>query len=272
MTLLSIPEPPGWARSPELRASSHETSPVAAPSRPLRPPNPLDWKPKPRFRQRALEAIGTPRVVGIAVFLAAAMTVGLLIVARPHVPEPSVTGESEADWSSLPEVAQSGREGELAAGDAEGRASAPAVAGEGAIIIHVVGEIQNPGIVELRAGDRVVDAIDAAGGVTKDAVLDGLNLARPLSDGEQIVVPDAAEARAAKADPASASGGRASPMNLNSADAAAFEALPRVGPALAQRIVDWREAHGGFTQVDQLLQVAGIGAKTLEGFRDLVTV
>lgn len=108
-----------------------------------------------------------------------------------------------------------------------------------------------------------------------------MNLAREVNDGEQVLVPDADQAEAALAvgagaangvnagDPGEAAG---APVNLNTADQTTLETLPRVGPALAQRIIEWRTANGGFTSIEQLLEVSGIGEKTLAGFRDQVTV
>ena len=134
------------------------------------------------------------------------------------------------------------------------------------ILVHVLGAVVSPGLYELREGDRVVDAIAQARGLADGADDAGINLARVLSDGEQLVVPVVGAAP----DPTQPTGdGR---VNLNTADAAALDTLPRVGPALAERIIAWREANGGFTSVDDLLDVSGIGDATLEGFRDLVTV
>ncbi len=134
------------------------------------------------------------------------------------------------------------------------------------ILVHVLGAVVAPGLYELREGDRVVDAISMADGLAEGADAAGVNLARPLSDGEQLVVPVVG---AAPEPGVSAGDGR---VNLNTADAAALDTLPRVGPAMAERIIAWREANGGFTSVEDLLDVSGIGDATLEGMRDLVTV
>lgn len=140
------------------------------------------------------------------------------------------------------------------------------------VYVHVSGEVRAPGLYRLSDGARVVDAVAAAGGFTKKAAPAGVNLARPVSDGEQLVVP------AVGADPPAVPGGTVEAVpgdgrvNLNTADIAALDTLPRVGPAIAQRILDWRDEHGRFTSVDDLMAVPGIGEKMLAALRDLVTV
>jgi len=141
------------------------------------------------------------------------------------------------------------------------------------LLVHLVGAVANPGLYELREGDRVVDAVAAAGGFTPDADQARLNLAGPVSDGEQVFVPRVGEALpVARGSGAPAVGEPSSPVNLNTADEAALDALPGVGPATAKNILDWREANGRFTAVEDLLSVTGIGEKTLAELRDLVTV
>lgn len=134
----------------------------------------------------------------------------------------------------------------------------------GSIYVHVLGAVLAPGLYELREGDRTVDAIAAAGGFAEGADETQLNLARVVADGEQLIVP----VLGAVAAPGEQSG----KINLNTATMEQLETLPRVGPALAQRILDWREANGRFSSIDDLTSVTGIGAKTFEGMRDLVTV
>lgn len=146
-------------------------------------------------------------------------------------------------------------------------ASAAPVPGGASIYVHILGAVARPGLYELRDGDRAVDAVAAAGGLLAEADQAQLNLARFVIDGEQIVVPVVGEV------PAAAPGGGASGLvNLNTADAAALETLPRVGPAMAQRIIEWREANGRFATVEDLLGITGIGEKTFDGLKDLVTV
>jgi competence protein ComEA len=112
-----------------------------------------------------------------------------------------------------------------------------------------------------------VDAVAAAGGFTDVADQSGINLARFVTDGEQLRVPAIGEVPPAPA--GTTAGGL---VNLNTADAAALETLPRVGPALATRIIEWRDANGGFGSIDDLKNVTGIGDKTFDGLKDLVTV
>jgi competence protein ComEA len=153
------------------------------------------------------------------------------------------------------------------------------------LLVHVVGQVRRPGVVRLPAGSRVLDAVDAAGGAAPSADLNHVNLARVLVDGEQIVVPKPGEAVVATpgaqgagpgAGPGSAgpgSGGAAGALvNLNTADAAALDSLPGVGPVLSQRILDWRTAHGRFSTVDELGEVSGIGDKLLAQIGPKVTV
>ena len=134
-----------------------------------------------------------------------------------------------------------------------------------ALFVHVTGAVARPGLFELAEGARVIDAIAAAGGFTETANRDELNLARLLTDGEQFTVPEIGEESA----DAAASDSR---VNLNTADAAALDTLPRIGPAMAARILTWRESNGPFVTIDDLRNVAGIGDATFEGLRELITV
>lgn len=161
--------------------------------------------------------------------------------------------------------------GGSAADDGLGRPSGLEV-----VVLHVVGAVVDPGIVELPLGSRVVDAIAAAGGPTDDADLAGVNLARTLVDGEQLRVPQVGELPPAGSGGAGGAGstgvGADGRVNINTADVAALETLPGVGPAIASRIVAWREENGPFRSVDELGAVSGIGEKTLDGMRDQATV
>jgi len=139
------------------------------------------------------------------------------------------------------------------------------------IFVHVGGAVRAPGLYRLPAGARVVDAIAAAMGFAEGAARDAVNLARIVSDGEQLVVPEIAAEGADAGGPAPGPPGDGR-VNLNTATAAELDTLPRIGPALAQRIIQWRETNGRFTSVDDLLAVAGIGEKMLDSLRELVSV
>jgi len=148
------------------------------------------------------------------------------------------------------------------------------VDGAGELFVHVSGAVVSPGLVTLAAGARVVDAIAAAGGLTPDGDPAGVNLARLVSDGEQLVVPREGEVPPAGVvgGGVSAGGAAAGLVNLNTAGQTELETLPRIGPALAQRILDWRAANGRFSATTDLLKVTGIGDKVFEGLKDRVSV
>ncbi|MEW6059483.1 MAG: ComEA family DNA-binding protein [Actinomycetota bacterium] len=137
------------------------------------------------------------------------------------------------------------------------------------LLVDVAGWVRHPGVYEFHEGDRVIDAIEAAGGARSGAALDSLNLAAPLADGIQVLVPKRAPTGTSASGTTSGGTGK---VNINTASASELEALPGVGEVIAQRIVDYRAANGAFTSVDQLLEVSGIGDATLAEIRDLVTV
>ena len=139
------------------------------------------------------------------------------------------------------------------------------------VIVDVAGWVRKPGVYELSAADRVIDAIQRAGGARKGAELSALNLAAPLIDGSQILVPKAGAAPGVPGSGGTAPGGTAL-INVNTASATELEALPGIGEVLAATIVQYRTENGPFTSVDQLEDVSGIGPATLEDIRDLVTV
>lgn len=141
----------------------------------------------------------------------------------------------------------------------------------GDVVVDVAGKVRKPGIAVLPPGSRVVDALEAAGGARHGVDLTALNLARPLVDGEQILVGVAPVPGVAGTLGSSAPSG-ASLVNLNSADQPTLETLPGVGPVTAGAILAWRTEHGGFTSVDELLEVDGIGEATLADLAPLVTL
>ena len=143
----------------------------------------------------------------------------------------------------------------------------------GPVVVHVAGAVGAPGVQRLPAGARVIDAVDAAGGLLPDADASRVNLAAELVDGTQVYVPAIGEVAPAAVAGATATGGEGSgPIDLNIADAVALETLPGVGPATAAAIIDHRERNGPFVSVDGLLEVRGIGEAKLAQLRDLVRV
>jgi len=145
-------------------------------------------------------------------------------------------------------------------------ASIPPPVLDAPLLVHVAGEVVRPGLYRLAAGARVADAVAAAGGATGAAALGSLNLARPLEDGEQLVVPGPA---AAGATPGARTDGK---VDLNRASPAELDALPGIGPVLAARIVAYRDANGGFRSVRDLRRVQGIGEKLYRSLAELVAV
>ncbi|TPW74489.1 ComEA family DNA-binding protein [Schumannella soli] len=177
------------------------------------------------------------------------------------------------------------------AGDGGDAAAGSDAGGSSRIYVHVTGQVAHPGLFRLAPGSRVVDAVGAAGGLTAQADAAAINLARALDDGEQLHVPAVGEAAAAgvggtgavggasgssvgaSAGSGSAAGGAGgTKININTADQTALETLPRVGPALAQRILAWRQQNGRFASIEDLRDVSGIGEKTFEQLQPLVTV
>jgi competence protein ComEA len=139
------------------------------------------------------------------------------------------------------------------------------------VLVDVAGWVRRPGVYEFTEGARVIDAIDAAGGARSGALLEALNLAAPLTDGTQILVPREGQEGVA---PAPVTGGAVAGglVNVNSAIATELEELPGIGEVIAQRIIDYRTENGPFATVDELLDVSGIGDAILESIRELVTV
>lgn len=219
-----------------------------------------------------------------------------------QIASPSGTAESVQAVGAQQSTQSTAQPG--ASESAQGGAS-----GEATVRVHVAGAVNNPGVYTLPAQGRTVDAIAAASGAAADADLDRVNLAGTLSDGVQIYVPHRGETAApaqiqpndgtantgqgnaangaaqngasqggAQPQPArtlTASGSAqkgSTPVNINTATAEELQTLPRIGPAMAQRIIAWREAHGGFRSVDELDAVPGIGPSMLENLRPLVTV
>ena len=135
------------------------------------------------------------------------------------------------------------------------------------VVVDVAGAVRRAGLYRLRSGSRIDDAIAAAGGPTAKAQLDSVNLAAPVADGEQIVVPGRG---AAAASPAAAGSSPSAPLDLNSATLEQLENLPGIGPVTAQKILDYRQAHGAFHAVAELEGVPGIGPAHMAQLKGLV--
>ncbi|MGX1791987.1 helix-hairpin-helix domain-containing protein [Microbacterium sp. NPDC055312] len=215
-------------------------------------------EPDARARPRLRLGIGAAVTLGLVVLSAA---VGWGILRGQAAPTESIALDGASTAS---------------AGTDDGAGHGSAVAPAEGLYVHVLGEVVTPGLYIVDPDARLVDALAAAGGTLESADLQAVNLARPLSDGEQIVVPKIG----AEPPPGAAEGGGGGGsgaqtdgvVNLNTADQTALETLPRIGPALAQRIIEWRDENGRFRSVDDLLAVPGIGEKLLAGVREKVRV
>jgi competence protein ComEA len=139
------------------------------------------------------------------------------------------------------------------------------------LVIDVAGAVRRPGLYRLPQGSRIADAVARAGGATGKAALDGVNLAAPLADGEQVIVPLRVASVGAAAAPAGTTGAPTSgPVSLSTATAEQLDALPGIGPVTAQKILDYRTKHGAFHSVDELDAISGIGPAKLDQLRALV--
>ena len=221
------------------------------------PPRPGEWGgPLERLVDRVRELRGDPRV-GIAALLVVALVVGFV-------------------WYRLgsSESAGSPRTSAPPSTSAPSSASAGDARKGGRVTIHVAGAVTKPGVYELDADARVIDAVESAGGGASDADLNRLNLAAKVADGQRVLVQRVGEAPAPAA-PGSPGGGSADPtalVNLNSATPAELEALPGIGPTLAEAIIAERERRGGFRSVNELRDVRGIGEKRFADLKDKVTI
>lgn len=247
-------------------------------------PDPIaGWVPEPPFAvadelvqhtRRAARIAPTVRALGglaLLVVLAVASAMVAWWLSRPH--EQPLPPRVRTIGAPL-------QAGAAATGQADASAPLPQ-AGSGRLFVHVVGAVRHPGVVELPPGSRVTDAVAAAGGVTRAAAPASVNLARPVLDGEQVVVlrrgdpagaPSEGSDGGQRGGSAVAAPGPTGPVDLNAASLDQLDGLPGIGPVLAQRILDWRTAHGRFSSVDELGEVSGIGEATLADLRPAVRV
>jgi competence protein ComEA len=196
-----------------------------------------------------------------------AIAVALLFIgARAVRGESGETGGAStyADYSSDDE---GGSESES---ESESEGGTFSVEGSGGdVVVDVTGAVQKPGVYRLPEGSRVEEAVQRAGGATGMAELDSLNLAARLADGQQVVVPEEV-AGAPPGAPAAAGAGaeEEGPISLATATAAELDTIDGIGPVTAQDIIEFREAHGGLSSIDQLDQISGIGPATMEALRE----
>ncbi|MER6612439.1 ComEA family DNA-binding protein [Streptomyces xantholiticus] len=203
----------------------------------------------------------TLAALAVVLVAAAVFAVQHFWVGRPQpVRAPELVQRGSVQPPSGPAVEPSPSSGAPASGP--GQAAA--------IVVDVSGKVRRPGVLELPAGSRVADALAAAGGVKEGTDLTGLNRARVLTDGEQVVVGVPAPPAPGGAGAGPATGTATGPISLNSATAEQLETLPGVGPVLAQHILDHRVQSGGFQSVDELRDVNGIGDRRFEDLRNLV--
>jgi competence protein ComEA len=221
--------------------------------------------------------------VGVAVLVAGTLTLWWVLSARPRalaVHSSTGAGAPPVAVSTAGPTLSTSSEPSSAVPSAAGPTPASGPASAVRLVIDVAGKVHRPGVYRLAAGSRVVDALRAAGGALPGVSTVSLNLAEPLRDGQQVVVGVAGATGAGGAGPGGppstgagqpgATGG--APVDLNSASAEQLQALPGVGPVLAQHILDWRTQHGRFSTVDELNNVSGIGEVKFAQLRALVTV
>lgn len=220
---------------------------------------------------RARALVGIVLVLG-AVALAAALALAVpfavgeaVVVERADAGGKAAGSEGDAGDAEVrsPDVPT--------AGDVSDDSGAPSFSGAAAEMqVHVDGAVKSPGVYALPAGSRVIDAVEAAGGLTEDARSSGVNLAQVLADGQQVVIPGAGdEVPAVSASPVSpGADGAGGLVNVNTASAAELTTLDGIGEATAEKIVADREANGPFASIDDLKRVSGIGEKKLAAIRD----
>jgi competence protein ComEA len=208
----------------------------------------------------------------------AAVAVVVVAVGVRYVVLPRSSGPSQAQAVVLaPVAATSAGSGAAGGGGFSSEAASPSASPD--VVVYVCGAVRSPGVVRLPAGARVTDALEIAGGPTAKAELAAVNLAAPIADGQQIVVPEKGAVSVAPAGAPSGglgtSGSAAGPaalVNLNTASLEELDALDGVGPSTAQKIIDYRTENGGFKTIDEIKEVPGIGDAKFAAMKDSITV
>lgn len=140
------------------------------------------------------------------------------------------------------------------------------------IVVDICGEVINPGVIKLKEGDRVVDAVNAAGGLLENADRKKINMARLLQDGEQIIIPQIGESLEAEEVMMNVSSTSGAKININRASQAELEALNGIGEVLSQRIIQYRESSGPFRNIEDIMKVSGIGTKKFDSIKDQISI
>jgi len=232
-----------------------------------------DEEPHPRPGDPSQDAAPGPGLRVVAVLSAFALAVGgwMLVRAWPRQPDGVAGPASGAGMDPLWPVGVSPSAGAPGPADPADPFAGPAASPSASpsLVVHVAGEVRNPGVVVLPPGSRVGDAVEAAGGLRRGGSLGPANLARLLADGERVEIgADAVPEQASAAGAGPAAPG--APVDLNSATAEQLDALPGIGPVTAAKILAWRAEHGRFSVIDELAEVPGIGPRTLEELRPRV--
>lgn len=261
--LLAEREPPGWVPSGSAAAQS-DASPSPSPlarSRGRERPGPVARLEQPG-RFRIDPGRRTAVLVAVVAILVGLVAGGWVLLGRAH--------SQDVVAATVP-ASSSGRAAAVTASAPAGSSPAAASPTAALLVVDVVGKVAHPGIYRVPTGSRVDDVLRAAGGALPGVDLTVLNLARRISDGEQVAVGISTPAAAGGAG-AGGAAAQAGPLDLNGATLEQLDALPGVGPVLAQHILDWRSAHGRFGSVNDLRQVSGIGDSKFQDLKALVTV
>jgi competence protein ComEA len=254
--------PPAAPVEPVLPAGAPETPDL------VRPAPPPTWRGRLVAIVDALGVEVSPLRIGAGLVLAAGVAVAAFALLRPP-PEPPENDLPFAGSLTAPSIG----------GDSGAPAAMSTTSVPSDVVVHAAGAVVRPGLYRLPAGSRIADVLAAAGGPAAGADSDRLNLAALVADGQRVYVPLEGEPlppEVAPDDGGGGSGGSAAalsgPIDLNTASLDDLDGLPGIGPATAEAIIEYREAHGGFRSVDELIEVQGIGEAKLADLRDLVTV